>query len=62
MFTFSGIRCYHPSFFDGVVLQKSALAPLLRETIEKKEISSEVFKNMWHDIGTPQRLKEINDD
>lgn len=60
MFTFSGIGYYHPSFFDGIVLQKSALAPLLRETIEKKEISGEVFKKMWHDIGTPQRLKEIN--
>ena len=62
MFTFSGIGYYHPSFFDEVVLQKSSLAPLLREACEKKEISGEVFKKMWHDIGTPQRFKEINDD
>jgi len=62
IFTFSGIGYYHPSFFAGVALQKSALAPLLREGIDKKEISGEVFKNMWHDIGTPQRLKEINND
>ena len=62
MFTFSGIGYYHPSFFDDVVLQKSALAPLLRKAITKKEISGEVFKKMWHDVGTPQRLKEINDD
>ncbi len=60
MFTFSGIGYYHPSFFDEVALQKSPLAPLLREAITKKAISGEVFKKTWHDVGTPQRLKEIN--
>ena len=62
MFTFSGIGYYHPSFFDEVALQKSPLAPLLREAITKNDISGELFKKMWHDVGTPQRLKEINDD
>ena len=62
MFTFSGIAYYHPSFFDEVALQKSALAPLLRESIGKSDVSGELFKKMWHDVGTPQRLKEINDD
>jgi MurNAc alpha-1-phosphate uridylyltransferase len=60
MFTFSGIGYYHPSFFDEVALQKSPLAPLLREAITKKAISGEVFKKTWHDVGTPQRLEEIN--
>lgn len=60
MFTFSGIGYYHPSFFDGVALQKSPLAPLLRDSIERKSVSAEIFKNMWHDVGTPQRLEEIN--
>ena len=62
MFTFSGIGYYDPSFFDGVALQRNALAPLLRQAITNKEISGEVFKKMWHDVGTPQRLKEINND
>lgn len=62
MYTFSGISYYHPSFFDEVALQKSPLAPLLRNAITKNEISGELFENMWHDIGTPQRLKEINND
>ena len=62
MFTFSGIGYYHPSFFDEVALQKSPLAPLLRNAITKNDISGELFKKMWHDVGTPQRLKEINDD
>jgi len=62
MYTFSGIGYYVPSFFDGVALQKSPLAPLLRNAITKNDISGELFNNIWHDIGTPQRLKEINDD
>ena len=62
MYTFSGIAYYHPSFFDEVALQKSPLAPHLRKAIANNEISGEVFNNVWHDIGTPQRLKEINND
>ena len=62
LYTFSGIGYYDPSFFQDIQLKKSALAPLLRKAIEKNEISGEVFNNMWHDIGTPQRLKEINND
>jgi len=61
MYTFSGIAYYDPAFFSGLVLQKSALAPLLRSSIEKNEISAEVFNKKWHDIGTPQRLQEVND-
>jgi len=62
MFTFSGIGYYDPALFQDVALQKSPLAPLLRESIEKNEVSGEVFSKMWHDIGTPQRLEEINND
>lgn len=60
-YTFSGIGYYDPKLFQNVELQKSSLAPLLRENIDKNLISGEVFKNMWHDIGTPQRLKDINE-
>jgi len=62
MYTFSGIAYYHPSFFDTVELQKIPLAPLLRKAIDKNEISAKIFKKMWHDIGTPSRLQEINND
>jgi len=60
MYTFSGIAYYHPSFFDTTELQKAPLAPLLREFAEKKLLSAEVFNKVWHDIGTPQRLEDIN--
>ena len=60
MYTFSGIGYYSPEFFRDVESKKSALAPLLRNSIEKREISGELFTKMWHDIGTPKRLEEVN--
>ena len=60
MYTFSGIGYYDPKLFDDVTLQKAPLAPLLRKAIDKEQVSAELFNNIWHDIGTPQRLKEIN--
>lgn len=61
-YTFSGIGYYSPRLFENVKYGKSALAPLLRDAIKKEQVSGELFKNMWHDIGTPQRLKDINND
>jgi MurNAc alpha-1-phosphate uridylyltransferase len=61
MFTFSGIGYYHPSIFNDILPQKAPLAPLLRDLADKKELSGEFFEGVWHDIGTPQRLKEINE-
>ena len=59
-YTFSGIGYYNPKLFKNLDVRKSALAPLLRAEIENKNISGELFSGVWHDIGTPQRLKEIN--
>jgi MurNAc alpha-1-phosphate uridylyltransferase len=60
MYTFSGIGYYSPKLFENIALQKSSLAPLLREAITCKSVTGEVFKKMWHDIGTQKRLNEIN--
>ena len=60
MYTFSGIGYYSPKLFHDVELQKSPLAPFLREAIENNEVTGEVFKKMWHDVGTQKRLDEIN--
>jgi len=59
-YTFSGIGYYSPKFFSELKYGKSSLAPLLRDAINEKKISGELYKNMWHDIGTPQRLENIN--
>jgi MurNAc alpha-1-phosphate uridylyltransferase len=60
MFTFSGIGYYSSKLFKDLNYGKSSLAPLLREAIEKKKITGEVYSGIWKDIGTPTRLQEIN--
>ena len=60
MYTFSVIGYYSPELFRNLEQGKSALAPLLRKAIEQEKITGEVHHGCWHDIGTPQRLDEIN--
>lgn len=61
MFTFSGIGYYHPQMFENIPKQKAPLAPLLRELADKRALTGELYSGVWHDIGTPERLKEINE-
>jgi N-acetyl-alpha-D-muramate 1-phosphate uridylyltransferase len=61
MWTFSGIAYYNPKIFDNVAVKKTPLAPLLRKFIERKMVSGEVYDGLFKDIGTPQRLDEINE-
>ncbi len=58
-FTFSGIALYHPDFFKGLPQSKLALGPLLRKGITNSQINAEVYYGQWFDIGTPERLSEI---
>jgi len=59
-FTFSGIGYYSPKLFEALHVERKALAPLLRKAIKEKKISASLHVADWHDIGTPQRLKQIN--
>ncbi len=59
LYTFSGIGVYHPSLFDQCHAGKFPLAPLLREAMEKKEVSGVQYSGFWLDVGTVDRLKEL---
>ena len=59
-YTFSGIGYYSPKLFDGLAYGAAPLAPLLRATIEEKKVTGGHFKGTWRDIGTPERLAEVN--
>lgn len=59
--TFSGIGLYHRDLFKDVELDvPTKLAPLLREAMAKNRVSGEKYAGPWHDVGTPQRLQELN--
>jgi MurNAc alpha-1-phosphate uridylyltransferase len=59
--TFSGIGLYHQDLFKDLELDiPIKLAPILREAMAKNRVSGEKYTGPWHDVGTPQRLQELN--
>ena len=63
MLTFSGVGVYHPDLFDAVVIgQPAKLAPLIRKAIENNAATAQYYQGVWHDIGTSERLKKLDND
>jgi MurNAc alpha-1-phosphate uridylyltransferase len=59
--TFSGIGLYKPVLFTHIARgSKAPLAPLLREQIAACRVRGEHHRGVWMDIGTPQRLDELD--
>jgi N-acetyl-alpha-D-muramate 1-phosphate uridylyltransferase len=67
--TYSTIGLYRQSFFDEEITNtptgnphgtKAALAPLLRAAMDKGLVSAEIYAGDWTDVGTPERLAELN--
>ena len=62
-FTFSGIGVYHPKLFAPIKRGSvAALAPLLRAQIVQNKIGGEHFSGRWVDVGTPQRLEQLDNE
>jgi NDP-sugar pyrophosphorylase family protein len=38
---------------------KAPLAPLLRRAADERRLSGEVFGGVWQDVGTAERLAEL---
>ena len=68
-YTFSTIALYRAALFapprcnieagnpQGI---KAALAPLLRDAMRAGLVSAELYAGRWADVGTPERLAELN--
>ena len=68
-YTYSTIGLYHRDLFappwcdippgnpQGV---KAALAPLLRAAMDAGRVSAELYQGPWTDVGTPERLTQLN--
>ncbi len=59
-YTFSGIGYYSKKIFENLSAGKRPLAPILKELISEEKISFELHSGVWSDIGTPERLNEVN--
>jgi len=71
LYTFSTIALYKKTFFSearcgippgnpqGV---KTPLAPLLRRAMDEGLVSGSIYSDQWVDVGTPERLAQLNAD
>lgn len=61
-YTFAGISVISPRLLDCIVTgQAAALAPLLRKAMIKFQVTAEIIKDNWVDVGTPERLEQVNE-
>lgn len=58
--TFSGIGVYARALFADCAPGKFQLAPLLRAAMTQQAVTGEHFRGRWSDVGTPERLSDIN--
>ena len=68
-YTYSTIGLYRRALFEAPWCDiapgnpqgvKAALAPLLRRAMDNHQVSAELYTGPWTDVGTPQRLAELN--
>jgi MurNAc alpha-1-phosphate uridylyltransferase len=57
--TFSGIGLYDPELFANCQPGNFPLPPILRAACERNLVSGHHHRGLWSDIGTPERLREI---
>jgi len=67
--TFSTVALYKQAFFDPALTgiaagnpsgQAAPLAPLLRAAMDRGQVSGEAYTGRWTDVGTPERLAQLN--
>ncbi|MBU0588179.1 MAG: nucleotidyltransferase family protein [Gammaproteobacteria bacterium] len=60
-FTYSTLGLYRPALFKHTPAgQKAALAPLLRQAMQDGQVTAGLYSGPWTDVGTPERLAELN--
>ncbi len=60
-YTYAGIGVYNPHYFQQFDRGDSfALGPLLKQEAEHGRVSAQLYQGLWMDIGTPERLAELD--
>ncbi len=58
--TFSGVAIYRPEFFAQCSAGRFPLAPMLRAAADAGTLAGSRYSGLWEDVGTPERLAELN--
>jgi MurNAc alpha-1-phosphate uridylyltransferase len=64
--TYSTCGLFRKALFDAMPFgnpkgEKVKLAPLLRQAMDRGQVSAELYTGEWTDVGTPERLAALND-
>ena len=59
--TFSGISVYHPRFFDTAPTGSFSVVPMLQAAMALQQVTGQLYKGVWHDIGTLERLEALRE-
>ncbi|MET4695606.1 N-acetylmuramate alpha-1-phosphate uridylyltransferase MurU [Endozoicomonas lisbonensis] len=59
LLTYSGISVLTPGLFANIPAGVQALAPVLRQAIADDEVTGEHFQGLWTDVGTVERLNDL---
>lgn len=54
--TYSGLAILRPALFAGCADGPFPLAPLLRDAAIRGQVGGELYRGLWSDVGTPERL------
>jgi MurNAc alpha-1-phosphate uridylyltransferase len=65
MYTYSTLGLYRKGLFASLPTGnpqglKAPLAPLLRAAMDNGQVTAEVYGGAWTDVGTPERLAQLN--
>ncbi|MPW44876.1 N-acetylmuramate alpha-1-phosphate uridylyltransferase MurU [Acinetobacter guerrae] len=58
--TYSGVAVLSPKLFENLEQGKRPLAPLLKQAMLDGQVSAEKMQGVWVDVGTPERLNELD--
>lgn len=58
--TFSGIGVYRPELLAGQAPGRFSTIPILRAAMGSGRVTGEHFRGRWSDVGTPERLAELD--
>ncbi|STX27728.1 nucleotidyltransferase [Legionella beliardensis] len=58
-YTLAGITCYHPNAFTECAIGRYSVTPLLRLLADQQKVSGLLYHGKWADIGSIERLKEL---
>ncbi len=57
--TYSGVGIFNTAIFSQQTAGVFPLAPLIRDAIMRGEVGGQLHTGVWVDVGTPQRLADV---